>query len=247
MRSRQQTCSPRVAKQAARCVCNTDLAEKTRKPSDVTQVSFFNALDEVHPARTSTESSHLKRVFTVVQPQEPVCWSYIPSAEQLMFMRAVGQATISFDPHFASSQISLRCPPVRAFIRWLQRSYVHKNLVAAFVSTRWPLWLLQTSTHAFSWPDLLFIALSYPNDPSKVRMLFCFPWSHNCWQTLLTVYDAADGSKEPASGAIKLEAHLWRYDCRCFICLHSNSYRSTGSLLPGTLTFALTFTKKLYI
>lgn len=164
-----------------------------------------------------------------------------------MFMRAVGQATISFDPHFASSQISPCCPPVRAFIRWLQRSYVQRNLVAAFVSTRWPLRLLQTSTHALSWPHLLFIALSYPNDPSQVRMPFCFPWSHNCWQTLLTVYDAADGSKEPASGAIKLEAHLRRCDCRCFIWLHSYNYRSTGSSLPETFTFTLTFTKKLYI
>lgn len=71
MRSRKQTCF------SASGLLGVFIAQiqqgKPRKQSDATEVSFSRGLDEVHPASTSTKTSHLKLVFTVVQLQEAVC------------------------------------------------------------------------------------------------------------------------------------------------------------------------------
>ena len=65
------------------------------------------------PANVSDDTRENETIFLVVGTslQSRGCkWQLaqveIPSPELLMFVRAVGRATITFDPHFASSQIS---------------------------------------------------------------------------------------------------------------------------------------------
>lgn len=94
-----------------RFISTTDTAE-------IYSVSHDLAVCWFQFKKIKTCSMSTKQVYN---PAALVCSSQIPSAEQLMFMRPIGWATIKFDPHFASSQISpqLPCSSVQPFIRWL--------------------------------------------------------------------------------------------------------------------------------
>lgn len=60
----------------------------------------------MRPNRDLPTSKETDYVYNLAAVKNLLAQSQIPSATQLMFMRAVGRATITFDPHFTGSQIT---------------------------------------------------------------------------------------------------------------------------------------------